>query len=161
MHVDPQAEHRWLQRILGSWSFDSTCSMGPGQPPGQFNGKETVRALGDIWVIGEGEGEMPGGSIGRTIITLGYDPLKARFTGSFIGSMMTHFWLYEGQLQGDTLTLDAEGPSFTDPATMAQYQDIVTLRSDDERILTSRVKNPDGNWTEFMTATYRRTGAAS
>jgi hypothetical protein len=157
MHVDPQAEHRWLQRMLGRWTFESTCSMGPDQPPGHFKGTEHVRPLGDIWILGEGEGEMPGGGTGRTLITLGYDLLKRRFTGSFVGSMMTHFWRYDGALDGDALTLDTEGPSFHDPKQMSQYQDIITLRSDAERILTSRVRQPDGSWHEFMTATYRRT----
>ena len=156
MHVDPQAEHRWLQRLVGSWTFETTCSMGPDQPPAQSKGSEQVRALGDIWILGEGEGEMPGGGIGRTLITLGYDPLKRRFTGSFIGSMMTHLWHYNGTLQGDVLTLDTEGPSFNDPNQMSQYQDIVTIRSDSERTLASRVRLPDGNWHDFMSATYRR-----
>lgn len=156
MHVDPQAEHRWLQRLLGRWTIESTCSMGPDQPAAQSRGTEQVRALGDIWILGEGEGEMPDGGTGRTLITLGYDPLKRRFTGSFIGSMMTHLWLYEGTLQGDVLTLDTEGPSFNDPNQMSQYQDIMTIRSDTERTLSSRVRLPDGGWNDFMTATYRR-----
>ncbi|EHL99008.1 hypothetical protein HMPREF9946_03374 [Acetobacteraceae bacterium AT-5844] len=157
MHAEEQAEHRWLKRILGDWSMEASCSMGPDQPPGQFKGKETVRALGDVWVIGEGEGEMPGGGIGRNVITLGYDPQRQRFVGTFVGSMMTHLWVYDGELNGDVLTLNAQGPSFNDPTKLSHYQDIVTLRSDDERILTSQVKGDDGQWTQFMTATYRRT----
>ncbi len=160
MHVEPHTEHRWLLRMVGDWSMEATCSMGPDQPPGHFKGRETMRRLGDIWVVGEGEGEMPDGGTGHTMITLGFDPLRRRFTGTFIGSMMTHLWLYDGTLEGDTLTLNAQGPSFGDPSKMSNYQDIITLRSDDERRLTSRVQGEDGRWTEFMSATYRRTGAS-
>jgi hypothetical protein len=78
---------------------------------------------------------MPGGGIGLTIMTLGFDPAKTRFVGTFIGSMMTHMWIYDGQLDaaGKVLTLDAEGPSFTDPAKMAKFQDMIEIKSDDQR----------------------------
>ena len=45
-------------------------------------------------------------------MTLGYDPVQKRFVGTFIGSMMTHMWIYNGTLDaaGKVLTLDTEGP---------------------------------------------------
>jgi len=112
--------------------------------------------LGGLWAVCDGTGEMPGGGTGYTIMTLGYDPARGRFVGSFIGSMMTHFWLYDGELSGNVLTLDAEGPSFTDPTKMAKYQDIIEIISDDHRTLSSQVLGEDGAWTKFMTAHYRR-----
>jgi hypothetical protein len=87
--------------------------MGPDQPPVKTTGSQTVRMLGNLWMIGEGEGECPDGTMAKSIITLGYDPEKQRFVGTFIASMMTHLWPYEGTLQGDVLTLDSEGPSFS------------------------------------------------
>jgi hypothetical protein len=101
---------------------------------------------------------MPGGGIGRTIITLGYDTAKKRFVGSFIGSMMTNLWIYDGELDAatNTLSLDTEGPSFSGDGTMAKYRDVVELKSDDHRILRSSVLGGDGTWTQFMTAHYRR-----
>jgi hypothetical protein len=99
---------------------------------------------------------MPDGTPTTTIISIGYDPEKGRFIGSFIGSMMTHMWRYDGTLDGDVLTLDTEGPDFSSPGKTAAYQDIVELRSDDERLLSSRVKGPDGAWHPIMTATFRR-----
>jgi hypothetical protein len=39
---------------------------------------------------------------------------------------------------------------------MAKYQDITEIKSDDHRVLSSRVLGPDGKWTQFMTAHYRR-----
>jgi hypothetical protein len=117
-----------------------------------------VRSVGGLWVVAEGSGEMPGGGPATTLITLGYDPQKQRFVGTFVGSMMTHLWIYEGALDpaANVLTLDAEGPSFSGDGTMAAYQDIVEIRSDDHRVLRSRVRGPDGTWNEFMTGHYRR-----
>jgi hypothetical protein len=101
---------------------------------------------------------MPGGGIGITQMTLGYDPLKKRFVGTFIGSMMTHLWIYDGVLDaaGKVLTLDTEGPSFTDPTKMIKYQDIIEIKNADYRILSSQTLGEDGQWHPFMTAHYRR-----
>jgi hypothetical protein len=116
-----------------------------------------VRSLGDLWFIAEGEGEMPGGGTSQSIMTLGFDPQKNRYVGTFIASVMTYLWLYEGSLDAaqKVLTLNAEGPKFSQDG-MAKYKDIIELVSDDHRILTSQVLGDDGKWTQFMTAHYRR-----
>jgi hypothetical protein len=160
MKAEPQDEHRWLQQLVGRWTFESEASMGPGQPPMKSSGKETVRSLGGLWVVADGEGEMPGGCSGLMMMTLGYDPKKGRFVGSWVGSMMTLMWVYDGFLDADrkVLTLEAEGPSFADESKTAKYRDIITLESADHRILTSRALGDDGTWAEFMTAHYRRIG---
>jgi hypothetical protein len=159
MKAEAQKEHAWLQRLVGQWTSEAECVMGPDTPPVTFRGTDSVRSIGDVWVACEGRGEMPGGGSTLTVMTLGYDPAKKRFVGSFIGSMMTHQWVYEGALDpmGNVLTLDTEGPSFTDQGKMAKYQDVIEFKSDDHRTLSSRVLGDDGTWTQFMTAHYRRT----
>lgn len=157
--VAPQKEHAWLKTLVGQWTTQAEC-MGPdGQTmKDQPRGTEVVKMLGDLWVIGEGEGSMPGGGRFSMRVTLGFDPLRNRFVGTWIGSMMTSLWVYEGELDASEkiLTLNAEGPSFTDPAKTAKYQDIIELKNDRERTLTSRCLGDDGAWVQFMTVTYRR-----
>ena len=63
---EPQKQHLWLQRLVGEWTFETECSPGPDQPPMKMTGTETVRTLGGLWTIGEGEGEMPGGGSCRS-----------------------------------------------------------------------------------------------
>lgn len=158
MKVETQAEHRWLQKLVGEWTFENEAVMEPGKPPVKFTGSDSVRPLGDVWVLCEGQGEMPGGGIGTTLMTLGYDPQKKRFVGTFIGSMMTYLWLYDGELDAkkNILTLNAEGPSFTAEGKTAKYQDIIEFVSDDHRTLSSQMLMEDGTWHRFMTAHYRR-----
>lgn len=160
MKAEPQEEHRWLQQLVGRWTFESEASMGPGQPPMKSSGKETVRSLGGLWVVADGVGQMPEGGPADMMMTLGYDPKKGRFVGTWVGSMMALMWVYDGFLDKDrkVLTLEAEGPSFTDEGKTAKYRDIITLESADHRTLTSRALGDDGTWTEFMTAHYRRVG---
>lgn len=151
-------EHAWLQQLVGDWSGEGRCSMGPDQPEQTWTIDERVRAIGDIWVQCESHGQMPDGSPSVMLITLGYDPDKQRFSGTFVGSMMTHLWIYDGGLDpsGRILTLDAEGPSMTGDGTLAKYQDIVELCSEDERNLSSQIQLPDGTWQQFMSTRYRR-----
>ena len=160
MHGQPQKEHEWLQKLLGEWTFEADADMGPDKPAEKATGKESVRSLGGLWVVCEGEGEMPGGGIGKTMMTLGYDPKKNRYIGTWVGSMMTHMWIYEGQLDSEKnmLPLDCEGPDFENEGKMKKYRDTIQFLSDpdDHRVLTSHMQNEDGTWTQFMRADYRR-----
>ena len=154
--AEPQTEHEWLQIFVGEWTLEDEKAAEPGQPASQW--PESVRSLHGLWILAEGQGEMPGGGAATTVMTLGYDPQKKRFVGTWVGSMMTHLWVYDGALDAaeKTLTLNAEGPDFSVPGKTAQYQDVIEFVSDDHRTLTSRTLGEDGKWTEFMKAHYRR-----
>ena len=158
MKTEPQKEHQWLQRLVGEWTYEVDTSMEPGQPPEKFKGAESVRSLGGLWFLAEGQGEMPGGGVATTMMTLGYDPQKKRYVGTFIGSMMTYLWVYDGALDaaGRVLTLDADGPDMTTEGKIAKYKDVIELKSDDHRVLTAHMLGEDGKWRQFMTANYRR-----
>lgn len=161
IEVKPTKEHEWLHQLVGEWNFEAECQMGPDTPPFKNKGRETVRSLGGLWTIGEGLGEMPDGAQARTIMTLGYDPRISRFVGTFIASVMTHLWPYNGSLDetGKILTLDSEGPGFAPDGGLSKYQDIFEFISPHERTLSSRYLDSDGNWNTFMNATYRRVTA--
>ncbi|MGE5513671.1 MAG: DUF1579 domain-containing protein [Bacteroidota bacterium] len=151
--AEPQKEHQWLQKLVGDWTFEA--EMGGSS---KSSGTERVRSLGGLWILAEGQGEMPGGGMANVLMTLGFDPAKKRYTGTWIGSMMTHLWIYDGQMDasGRVLTLTAQGPSMAGDGTTATYQDIIEIESDDHRILRSRVLTESGEWKEFMTAHFRR-----
>ena len=155
--VEPQKEHEWLQILVGEWTMEDEKAAESGQPAAT-PWTESGRSLHGLWILVEGQGETPGGSAATTVMTLGYDPRKERFVGTFIGSFMTHLWIYEGTLDasGKILTLDTEGPDMSTPGRMAKYKDVIEIKSDDHRVLTSRMQGEDGEWREFMTAHYRR-----
>ena len=158
MQAEPQQEHQWLQRLVGEWTYEVAATMAPDQPPMECQGSERVRSLGGLWILAEGQGEMPGGGTGLMVITLGFDPKRNCYVGTWIGSMMTHLWIYDGELDAAkrVLTLNAEGPSFAGDGTMAKYQDIIEIVGPDHRTLRSQVLGADGKWTPFMEAHYRK-----
>ena len=74
-----------------------------------------------------------------------------KFVGTFIGSMMTNLWVYDGSLDASqkVLTLDTEGPGMTGDGKIVKYQDVIEFKSDDQRTLTSRVQGEDGEWSRI------------
>src|SRR5262249_23859366 len=86
----PQREHKWLQRFVGEWTSETEMSMEAGKPPEKCYGTDSVRSLGGLWILAEGHGDMPGCGPVSMLLTLGYDPQRKRFVGTWIGSMMTH-----------------------------------------------------------------------
>lgn len=159
MKTEPQKEHRWLHKLVGNWTYEGEATMEPGKPAERFRGTESVRSLGGLWILAEGRGETPGGDPATMIMTLGFDPQKKRYVGTWIGSMMTYLWVYDGGLDADerVLTLAAEGPSMAAEGQMGKYKDVIEFKSDAHRVLTSHTLGPDGKWHQFMAANYRRT----
>jgi len=155
--AQPQKEHEWLQKLVGDWTWEHDAAE-PGKPAETYKGTESVRSIDGLWTVGEGQGGMPDGGGMTSIMTLGYDPAKQRYVGTFIASVMTNLWIYEGELDAarNVLVLGTEGPSFADPSKTAKYKDTIRFENDDYRILTSAYQTDDGQWNEFMTAHYRR-----
>lgn len=158
LHNEPQKQHQWLQKFVGEWTYETEVTMGSDQPPEKATGTEHVRSIGGLWVLAEGQGEMPGCGHATTLVTLGYDPQQQRYVGTWIGSMMTYLWQYEGELNADEtmLTLHSEGPAMTGDGKMAKYKDVIEFKSDDHRIMTSHALSDDGQWHHFMTVNYQR-----
>lgn len=158
MHSELAPEHEFLNRFLGEWTFESEASIAPGGEVMRFNGTETFRSLNGRWVVGEMRGSMPDGSSATMMTSIGFNPARGRFVGTFIGSPDNHLWIYDGSLDRakHELTLKAEGPSLTEPGKMCLYRDINRFISDSERQFRSEARNADGTWRAFMRATYKR-----
>ena len=151
----PEEGHLWLHQLVGDWTFESK--------EGDHAGTEHVRKVGELWVVGETEMRMSDGKTGTAVLTLGFDAAKKRFIGTWVGSMMAHLWIYDGELDPSRkmLSLYAEGPAFDekgniDASKMARYRDAIEMQADGSRIFTGSMQGPDGQWQTFMTSHYRK-----
>lgn len=155
--AEPAAQHAWLQRLVGEWTCTVEAAMDEGLPPMTFESTESVRSIGGLWIVAESRGELAGSPF-ASMLTLGYDPEKKAFVGSWIDTMHTHLWTYTGQLDeaSGTLTLDTEGPSFEQPGTMGRYRETLQLVAPDHKVFTSSYEKADGTFEPFMRAEYRR-----
>lgn len=154
---EPGPEHRWLQKLVGEWTYELDAPMGPNGPMTKFTGTERVKSIRGLWVVAEGSGIEPN-DMGESQMTLGYDPDKGCYVGTWLGSMMTKMWVYEGTLDdsGRILTLDCEGPDFENEGKTTRYKDVIELKDDNYRTLTARMLRSNGEWLELMTTHYRR-----
>jgi hypothetical protein len=158
MFAKPQAEHQWLDKLLGEWVYTGECDMGPDQPKMKHTGKVSGRSLGGLWIMLEMTMSAPDGNGASTsVMSLGFDPEQQKYVGTFFGSMMAQLWIYSGTVDasGKKLTLDTRGPKF-DGSGQTAYQDIVEWTGENEWTLSSQLQQDDGSWKHFMTATHRR-----
>lgn len=157
MFDKPTKEHEFFNDMIGRWTFEHACTAAEDQPTASNIGKAIAKSYGGLWLIIECEGIAE--PMGRWFsqFTLGYDPHKKKYHGTFVGSMMSHLWLYQGQVDdsGKRLVLDVQGPKMEGEG-LANYQDIFEIVDRDHWILRSQIQGDDGTWTQFMEGHHRR-----
>ena len=152
----PQKEHEWLQQLVGEWETESEVNAGPDQPGQTFKGKESVRSIGGLWVMAEFSADM--GMPFTGILTAGYDAEAKKYVGTWIDSMTSYMWHYNGAVDaaGKILTLETEGPSPMTPGKRCKFKESFEIKDKDHKVFTSTMQMEDGTWTTFMTTKYQR-----
>jgi Protein of unknown function (DUF1579) len=155
--TEPGKEHQWLKQFLGDWETDAEGSAGAGHEAMKCQGTVRSEFLGGLWLVSKSKIEASGISI-EAIQTIGYDPNKKRYIGTWVDSMMNHLWQYEGSVDetGKILTLEAEGPNFMAAGKSTKFRDIYEFKSPDHIVATSQMQGEDGKWITFMSGNSRR-----
>lgn len=152
---EPQAEHRWLQQLVGDWSSEVHMFMEGEEMT--TKGSEHVRTIGGFWTIAENKGEFAGQPY-TGVQTLGFDPEKGKFVGTWVDSVNNYMWVYEGELDEakKKLTLRTKGYCPTNPGELSNFEEVIELKSPDHKVFTSSIQGKDGKWTKGMQIEYRR-----
>ena len=153
----PQKEHEWLQKFVGEWESEAEIQFSPDQPPVIGRGTESTRMIGGAWIIAQGASEMMGTPF-ESVLTLGYDPRKGKYVGTWVDSMSGYLWLYEGEVDetGTILSLDTEGPGPDNPDGLTRFKEVTVFKTPDHRVFTSSIQAEDGTWKTCLTVTSRR-----
>lgn len=153
----PAPEHAWLQRFVGEWVTVAEITCEPGKPPMKCTGTETSRMLGGFWLVAQGAGDSPEMPFAN-VLTLGFDPKKGKYIGTWVDSMMSHMWRYEGGVNdaGTTLTLETEGECPGTPGKVSKFREVTEFFGDDHRVFTSSIQGEDGAWSTVVTVDFRR-----
>jgi hypothetical protein len=157
MDAKPEREHRWLQKLVGEWTSRVETATESGEAQ-MRTGSTSVRALGGLWIVVEGDGTM-GGRPSTNMMSLGYNPKTKKFVGVFISSVVAFLWPYEGELDasGRSLHLDFEGPDTTgNTEGSVSYRDVVEVVDDEHWVLRAYAKGEDGSWSELKRTDYQR-----
>lgn len=155
----PEKEHQLLDKLVGEWESESEATLGPGVPVMKCKGTMSSRSLGGLWIVSDVTSDMLGTPM-TAVQTIGYDPGKKKYVGTWVDSVMNHMWIYEGTVDetGKILTLEAEGPDFAEPGKLKKYRDAYEFKSADHIVATSSALGDDGKWVTFMTGQIRRVG---
>lgn len=158
MDLKVSPEHRWLSQLVGDWIIAPPPGTADAAATDAIAGSESVRMIGEIWLLAEGVGRMPNGGDYRQLMTLGFDPQTGRFVGTWIGSMMNTFWVYDGDLdmRANELTLHCEGPFFDEPNRLTKYRDIITIHGPNHRSLRGMILTREGTWELMHSVSYVR-----
>ena len=153
----PTKEHDLLKRFVGEWESTAEAVAGPNMPAMTCKGRGSAKMLGGFWVVIENETEMMGMKI-NALQTIGYDPAKKKYVGTWVDSMFNHKWDYAGTVDaaGKKLTLEAEGPNFMAEGKPAKFRDTYEFKSPDHIEATSSMQGEDGKWVQFMTGQIKR-----
>jgi hypothetical protein len=157
MFVKPQAEHQWLEQLVGTWSFVHTCRMPDGSQSIE-SGTTVCRSLSGMWLIGESSGGASS-AVGQwtNLLTVGYDTERKQYVGTFISSMFSNIWLYHGSIDetGKRLELYSEGPKF-DGTGIGKYRDTIDIVDADCWRFLSSLQSDGGEWVQFMESIQKR-----
>lgn len=153
----PASEHQRLSQFAGEWEVTAETVPAPGQEAIKCTGTESATMVGGFWLVGRSEASMFGMPV-NNLLTIGYDPAKKKYVGTFVCSMDSTLWTYEGTMDetGRKLTLETEGPSPLDPKKTAKYRETLELKDKDHKVFTSFMKGDDGEWVKIVTMEYRR-----
>jgi hypothetical protein len=160
MFAKPQAEHQWLEQLVGTWRFRHCCRMLDGSESTD-SGEMVCRSLGGMWLLAESRGGTTS-EIGpwANLLTVGYDTEQRQYVGTFIGSMMSNIWPYHGAMDesGKRLTLYSEGPKL-DGSGVGKYRDTIEIVDSDNWLFISERQDDEGGWVQFMESTQTRCDA--
>ncbi len=143
--TEPTKEHEWLKQFVGEWQGDFGDAV------------STSRMLGGLWMVSDVKAQFGDISM-AAVMTLGYEPAKKKYVGTWVDSMTAYLWKYEGTVDaaGKVLTLETEGPNPALGGKMVKMRDAIEIKSKDQFSLTSSMLGDDGKWQEFMTINYKR-----
>ncbi|HVR86635.1 MAG TPA: DUF1579 domain-containing protein [Planctomycetota bacterium] len=153
----PGKEHETLQKQFeGEWTFEAKFFMDPAQPQEMTGTDSAKMGYGGFWITSEIRGAMFGQPFeGRWTMT--YDPLKKKYVGSWIDSMMPILIVFEGEANpaGKVYTLIADS---VDPATLKPVKEryVIEVVSDEVHTMKFFSAGPDGKERNTGLITYRR-----
>lgn len=149
----PEKEHGWLKALEGEWVTESEVKPDPAQPAMNFKGTSTGRSLGGFWTILEHKAEIMG-MPWTGVMQLGYDPASKKYVGTWVDSFNAYQWKLEGALNGQTLTLDTEGPC-CQTGKIEKFRETFEVQGKD-RVLFTSSKSANGAWVQMLKVVYTR-----
>jgi hypothetical protein len=153
----PSKEHGFLKEGAGTWDYVMKFKMGPDAPEQEIKGIETVQMLGEFWVIFDIKTDNMMGMAWHGHGTLGYDPDKKKYVGTFIDSLSPDRMLGEGTVDaaGKVLTMIWEGKDH-ETGKAGKLREVSERKDKDNGTMTMYRTGADGKEVVHFTINYTR-----
>jgi hypothetical protein len=143
----PGAPHKMLAKLEGTWTTKTKSWMEPDKPPMESTGRcEQKMLLGGRYLKQEYTGEMMGSPFAG-INLLGYDNHTKKYVSTWIDSMSTGIYYFEGTAGADSKTITQES-SYDDPARGPMVWRSVTRIVDENTLEYEMYLIPEGGREE-------------
>lgn len=100
----PTPEHKAMAREAGNWKAVSKLWLTPETEPMISEASESNALLGELWLLSEYEGNVMGMPF-KGMGTMGYDPVKKKYVGTWVDTINPHLQTMEGEYDVATHTL--------------------------------------------------------
>ena len=156
--MQPLRQHTEMAREVGVWQGTGQSWMTPDADPVASNGVETVRMMGQFWLVSEYQGEF----LGEEFHGLGqmtYDPLAKKYVGTWIDTMAPVMLSMTGEYDVATneLTMMLTG---VDPMTSqpGRWKSVTRYVDADHKTFTLYAETPGqaDTWWKMMEIKYER-----
>ena len=148
--------HAELQRKAGDWTVRCTYFMGGEADPIEVDGVEHGQMLGELWCNSRFEADMLGSPL-RGNGSIGFDPVKEKYVGTWKDSATPFLYTFEGDFDADANVLEMSGVNF-DPVRRcpATYRSRLEFTSADQHVLELSIDVPDGAPIRVLRYEYTR-----
>ncbi len=145
----PGGPHKMLAKLAGSWTTKTKGWMEPDQPPIEGTGTcEQKMILDGRYLQQEYSGEMGGGPF-TGINLIGYNNHTKKYVSTWIDSMSTGIFYFEGTASPDGKTITQQS-SYDDPVRGPMKWRSVTKIVDDNTIEYEMYLTPKGGKEDKM-----------
>lgn len=145
----PTAPHKMLAKLVGEWTTKTRAWMEPDKPPMEGTGacKQTM-LLGGRYLQQDYTGEMMGNSF-TGINLIAYDNHTKKYVSTWVDSMSTGIYYFEGKASPDGKTITQEC-SYDDPVKGPAVWRSVTKFVDESTLDYVMYLTPKGGKEEKM-----------
>ena len=152
----PGAAHQMLAGQAGSWKTSTRTWMEPGQPPMESKGtSEQKMILGGRYLQQEFRADMMGTVFNGIGIT-GYDNHKQRYVSTWIDSMSTGIFFFEGSAGPDGKTI-TQTALHDDPVSgPTKWRSVTKIIDSDTHIFEMFITDKSDKEQKMMEITYTR-----
>ena len=150
----PLEEHKMLMMDEGVWRATMTLQQGPGQASEPIVGIETNTMIGELWSVGKFEAVIEGAPyVG--FATLGYDPAKGQYVGTWVDSSTSYITEMQGSYDAVSSTLTLFYTTAGPGGQVEERKNVMVYANRNTRDFDMFLKT-NGEWVKSMEILYER-----